>query len=188
MLTTSLYSKEIKITTSPIGSEVWVRPIGTLNYQKIGETPFNGKVRDIIDNFAKTDVFILELRKQDHQTHRFIMSDISNADIEINAKLELVDDYALMLKVDEASQGMFEVQRLIRSKNYDSAISKLDEILKKFPRLSILYELKGSALYLNKKPLEALELYKEAFKFNPQNYDAFKMKEYLEKVLGVEKK
>lgn len=180
--------KEIKIASTPSGAEVWVRPMGNLNFQKIGETPYTGNLKEIIDNYAKSDIFVIELRKIDHQVHRYIMSDITHAsaDVEIVTKLELVDDYATMIKFDEAAQGMFEVQRLIRSKSYDSAISKLDELLKKFPRLSILYELKGSAFYLNKRPLEALELYKEAFKYNPMNFDAFKMKDYLEKTLNSE--
>lgn len=179
----SAYGKEIKITSTPSGAEVWVRPLGNFNYQKVGETPYTANVKDIVDNYTKADVFAIELRKVDHQSHRYIMSDMSNADVQINTKLELQDDYALMIKFDEVAQGMFEVQRLIRAKNYDLAINKLDDLLKKFPRLSILYELKGSALYLNKRPVEALELYKEAFKYNPQNFDAFKMKEYLEKTL-----
>jgi tetratricopeptide (TPR) repeat protein len=177
------FAKEIKITSTPSGAEVWVRPIGNLNFQKVGETPYVAEVKNIVDTYTKTDVFVIELRKADHQYHRYIMSDLSNADIEISTKLELQDDYSLMLKVDDASQGMFEAQRLMRAKNYDAAITKLDEILKKFPRLSILYELKGTALYLSKKPIEALEQYKEAFKYNPQNFDAFKMKEYLEKTI-----
>jgi tetratricopeptide (TPR) repeat protein len=174
-------AKEIKITSTPAGAEVWVRPLNNLNYQKIGETPYVAKIKDIVDNYVKEEVFVIELRKLDHQSHRYIMSDLSDVDFEINSKLELIDDYSLMLKLDVAGQGMFEVQRLIRSKNYDQAIDKLDELLKIFPRLSILYELKGSSLYLSKKPLEALEMYKEAFKYNPQNFDAYKMKEYLEK-------
>jgi tetratricopeptide (TPR) repeat protein len=72
------------------------------------------------------------------------------------------------------------VQRQIRSKDYANAVKRLDELEKDFPHYSIIYELKGSAFYLDKQFKQALNYYRKAFSVNPENRDAYIMKVYLE--------
>ena len=65
-------------------------------------------------------------------------------------------------------------------------INKLEDLEKKNPRLSIIPELRATAMYLNKDVEGALSYYRKAFSVNPDNADAYRMKIYLEKKLGVD--
>ncbi|MGB0454830.1 MAG: hypothetical protein ACPGJV_14065, partial [Bacteriovoracaceae bacterium] len=90
-------------------------------------------------------------------------------------------------EIDKHVAKLFEAQRLLRAQNVDDAISLLKKVQEDQPFLSIVPEFLGSAYYLKKDNRRSLDFYKQAFRVNPENQDAFVMKNYLEKALGVRK-
>src|SRR5690606_24299241 len=89
-------------------------------------------------------------------------------------------------KHDILMADLFNIQKLIRSNNYSEALAKLEILEKDFPNFSIIPELKGIAYYMSKDIEKALSQFRTAFSKNAENRDAFKMKVYLEKKLGID--
>ena len=88
-------------------------------------------------------------------------------------------------KIDKSINDLFESQRLIRSQLYNEAVLLLKNVEKDQPKLSIVPEMIGSALYLAKDQKGSLSWYEKAYRMNPENKDAFTMKSYLRKALKV---
>ena len=90
----------------------------------------------------------------------------------------------MMRKIDQLVASLFEAQRTIRSLNFDDAIEILNEQENIFPYVSTIPELKGSLYYMKNAYIKSLEQYQKAVKINPENLDAYQMKNVLEKSLG----
>ena len=76
---------------------------------------------------------------------------------------------------------------MVRLKDYQSSLQKLEMLERKFPHFSIIHEMKGMIFYLQKNFKMALNFYRKANGINPQNIEAYKMKTYLEKKFGISK-
>ena len=112
----------------------------------------------------------------------------ANVDVNINATLQVKSAIKNAKKIDNAINELFEIQRLIRNKNIRKAIALLDDLDKQNLGISIISELRGTALYLLGEYESSLANYREAFRTNSDNKDAYKMKVYLEDKLGIEGK
>jgi tetratricopeptide (TPR) repeat protein len=102
------------------------------------------------------------------------------------ANLQPKENFLKYREMDIAISKMFEAQRLMRSKQYDHAITILQDLEKNQPHLSIIAELIGSGHYIKKDFEAALDAYNKAYQVNPENKEAFKMKKYLERALRVQ--
>ena len=112
---------------------------------------------------------------------------LKNVDIKLNANLEVQRDIKMTQDLDLLVTDLFDVLRMMRVKDFDSAFKKLEKLESKFPHFSIIYEMKGSISYLKKDFKRALNFYRKAFAVNPKNREAYRMKIYLEKKFGVSK-
>jgi tetratricopeptide (TPR) repeat protein len=128
----------------------------------------------------------LELKKDGHDPYRVLVAKTANVDMALTATLELSQAITNIKEHDSLMNELFDVQKLIRARNFVDAINKLEDLEKKNPRLSIIPELRATAMYLNKDVEGALSYYRKAFSVNPDNADAYRMKIYLEKKLGVD--
>ena len=117
-----------------------------------------------------------------------MVSNVDNFDVTLNVTLDVSKNVALAKRFDKVLNALFEAQRLIRIKAYKNALGILEVQEKDNPDFSLIYELKGSALYLQKDFVGALAAYRKAFSINAENSDAYAMMRYLEANLGVEKK
>jgi tetratricopeptide (TPR) repeat protein len=106
--------------------------------------------------------------------------------MQLTANLELSKTISNIREHDLLMNNLFDVQKLIRGKNFRDALTKLDELEAKHPLLSVIPELKATAYYMNKEVENALSYYRKAFALNPENSDAYRMKLYLEKKLNVD--
>src|SRR5690606_4290950 len=98
-----------------------------------------------------------------------------------------IDKAIINLKEHDALMNkLFDVQKLVRGRNFSDAISQLSNLESQHPSLSIIPEMKATAYYMSKDVEKALSYYRKAFAINPENQDAFRMKVYLEKKLGVD--
>ena len=176
---------KITIKSQPDAADIFLID-GTSKPVPLGKTPFESDLEDIIRNYVKSSSFVLELKKDGHDPYRVLVAKTANVDMALTATLELSQAITNIKEHDSLMNELFDVQKLIRARNFTDAINKLEDLEKKNPRLSIIPELRATAMYLNKDVEGALSYYRKAFSVNPDNADAYRMKIYLEKKLGVD--
>jgi tetratricopeptide (TPR) repeat protein len=172
------WAKNLKISTFPDEAEIYIKQKNSTEHIKIGVSPLQIPFNNIIAN--KDEIIFLIIKKNNHQDYNLVITSIKNAEIELNLTLEPVKIIDNLDNLDLMIAELFEAQRLTRVKNYVQALKVLESNEKKFPYLSIIHELKGSNYYLMKDYKSALAAYRKSFSINPQNIDAFRMKNYLE--------
>lgn len=176
---------KISIKSQPDSAEIFIVD-GSSKPVLLGKTPFESDLEEIIRNYVKSSSFVLELKKDGHDPYRVLVAKTANVDMALTATLELSQAITNIKEHDFLMNELFDVQKLIRARNFTDAINKLQDLEKKNPRLSIIPELRATAMYLNKDVEGALSYYRKAFSVNPDNADAYRMKIYLEKKLGVD--
>jgi tetratricopeptide (TPR) repeat protein len=176
---------KITIKSQPDAADIYIID-GTSKPVPLGKTPYESDLEDIIRNYVKSSSFVLELKKDGHDPYRVLVAKTANVDMALTATLELSQAITNIKEHDSLMNELFDVQKLIRARNFTDAINKLEDLEKKNPRLSIIPELRATAMYLNKDVEGALSYYRKAFSVNPDNADAYRMKIYLEKKLGVD--
>jgi len=178
---TKTYGDEFRIRSNPEQADIYVKNTNTGAKIKIGKTPLTMPLAELISNFAKADVFILELAKDGFEPYRILITKMGSNDIDLLVNLKISKNIKRIKDTDYLISQLFETQRQIRAKDYSGALKKLDKLEEKFPHYSIVYELKASAYYLDKQFKRALNYYRKAFSVNSDNRDAYIMKVYLEK-------
>lgn len=174
-----------KVTSSPDGAEVFARSVKSDTYSKLGVTPLVLETSQIKDESLKEGPIYLELRKDGHEKSNVLVTEMSAQDLDIFLKLTAQEKLKDARRFDEVGNNLFETQRLIRLQNFEEAHKEIDKILKDYPELSISHEMKGGIFYLEKKYKEALNSFRIAYRINPTNQVAKRMKSILEQQLGV---
>lgn len=180
------FAEQLKLKSEPLDATVYIRDLGGVQNIKVGNTPYEGNLLDLASNYAKSNFFLVVIEKVGYESQSILLSDLLKSDIELSINLTPKEDILHYRKIDKNINDIFESQRLIRSQQYDEAISLLKNIELDQPKLSIVPELIGSAYYLKKNQRGALSFYEKAYRMNPDNKDAFTMKAYLLKALGGE--
>lgn len=183
-ITSKVDASKLVIKSQPEGAEIFIvtgeKPI------RVGATPFEANLTEVMNNYVKSNSFLLEIRKAGHTPYRLLIAKTTEIDLELMATLELDREISNIKEMDSLMNQLFDVQKLIRGKNFGDAILKLTDLEKKHPTISIITEMKGSAYYMSKQVENALSYYRKSFALNPDNHDAYRMKIYLEKKLGVD--
>lgn len=178
------WSGKLIIKSQPEGAEIYItvggRPV------RLGATPYEVDLTEIIKSYVKSNSFLIELKKSGHYPYRVLLAKTDDVDLELTANLELDEAVSNHKAHDLLMNQLFDVQRMIRGRNFRDALLKLDELEKKHPTLSIIPELKATTYYMNKDVENALAYYRKAFGLNSDNADAYRMKLYLEKKLGID--
>ena len=179
------FANLLTVTSNPVGADVFV--VNTTNNKKvkIGKTPFEMSLNEVTANFSESQVFMLEANKEGYETYRVLMGQVGENKVSLSINLNPVKTVIEQKITDELIAQLFDIQRQIRTKDYSNAIVRLTDLDKRFPNYSIISELIGSAYYLDQKFKEALSYYRKAFSINPENKDAFIMKNYLEKKFNL---
>lgn len=181
---TEALASKLVIKSQPEGAEIFVLSSG--KPVRLGATPYEADLGEVMNTYVKANSFVVELKKAGHNPYRLMVAKTEDVDLELTANLELNETVSNIKEHDLLMNQLFDVQKLVRGKNFKDALTKLDELEKKHPALSIIPELKATAYYMNKEVENALSLYRKAFALNPDNHDAYRMKVYLEKKLGVD--
>jgi tetratricopeptide (TPR) repeat protein len=185
ILTGNAWAEKIMITSNPSDAEVNILNNLTGKKIKIGKTPFESSVGEVLSNFGGGNVFMLEVGKEGFQPFRLLVARSGKNDLELIVNLPVDKEIEQVQSVDKLVAELFDVQRLLRGKAYQGALKKLEELEKSHPHYSVIYEIKASAYYLKKDFKNSLAMYRKAFGLNPENYDAYRMKLYLEKKYGL---
>jgi tetratricopeptide (TPR) repeat protein len=180
----SCFGSKLIIKSRPENADIYIvndeaKPI------KIGATPYETDLNELINSYVKSDSFIVEVKKDGHLPYRLLLAKTANVDMRLSASLELDPSIPAFKDHDILMNQLFDVQRLMRSKNFNDAIKILSDLEIKHPRISVIPELMATAYYMNRDIEKSLSYYRKAFSVNPDNSDAYKMKIYLEKKLGV---
>lgn len=181
---TSAWANKLVIKSQPDAAEIFINVNG--KPVRLGATPYESNLQDVINNYVKSSSFVVELRKPGHQPYRVLIAKTAEVDMELTANLELDRAISNIKEHDLLMNQLFDVQKLVRGRNFQDALSKLSDLEKDHPQLSIIPEMKATAYYMNKDVENALSYYRKAFALNPENSDAYRMKVYLEKKLGVD--
>ena len=179
------FSKTLSMKSNPSEADVFVVNTTTNKRVKIGKTPFEMEMQEIVINFAGSEVFLLEVEKNGYENYRVMIGQVGSNQVDLTVNMNPVKTIIEQKDTDDLIAQLFDIQRQIRTKDYSSAINRLVDLEKKYPNYSIIAELIGSAYYLDQKFKEALGYYRKAFSVNPENKDAFIMKNYLEKKFNL---
>lgn len=180
------FAEKIEIKSNPEEAEIYVLSDEGAEPQKIGKTPFKQDLKELIQTYVKKNNFVLELRKDGYEHYRILFTKTSNIDVELSVNMEVSREIQTIKKHDLLVVELFDVQKLIRGKNFVDAMNKLNELEKKYPHFSIIAELKATTYYMQKDVEKALSYYRKSFALNSDNVDSYKMKVYLEKKLGID--
>lgn len=184
LFSASIYADDLALNSFPSEADVFVKNTKTGKEVKVGQTPLKIPLSQLL-SYAQDRVFVLKVKKYGHVDYRVLLTNVESTDIELNVKLNVDRNLSETRNFDKLVSGLFEVQRLIRVKNYSESLTLLADLEKQFPHYSIISELKGGAYYLKKDFKAALGAYRKAFSLNPDNVDAYRMKIYLEKSFNL---
>lgn len=184
MMADVVAASKLIIKSQPEGAEIFI--VGADRPVRLGTTPYEANLTEVIDTYVKSSSFLIELRKPGHETYRLLIAKTTNVDMQLNANLELSRAVANIREHDLLMNRLFDVQKLIRGRNFQDALAQLTDLEQKHPLLSIIPELKATAYYMNRQVESALSYYRKAFALNPDNSDAYRMKVYLEKKLNID--
>ena len=175
---------KLTIKSQPPGADIYIASANSKAI-KIGTTPYETDLNEIVSNYVKANSFVLELKKSGHNPYRLLVAKTAEADLELTANLELDEAISNLKDHDLLMNELFNVQKLVRGRNFTDALKQLDSLEKKHPQLSIIPEMKATTYYMNRDIENALSYYRKAFALNPDNADAYRMKTYLEKKLNL---
>lgn len=183
---TFVWAEKIEIKSNPEEAEIYILTDEGTSPQKIGKTPFKQDLKELIQTYVKKNNFVFELRKDGYEPYRVLFTKTSNLDVELAINLEVSREIKTIKKHDMLMVELFDVQKLIRGKNFTDAMNKLNTLEKDYPHFSIIAELKATTYYMMKDVEKALAYYRKSFALNSDNVDSYKMKVYLEKKLGID--
>jgi len=176
---------DIKIESQPSEVEIFIQSDANEKPNLIGKTPFKQDLDQLIASYVKSNSFIISMKKKGYENYNVLFTKTSSVDVNLTVNLKVDPKISKIIDHDNLMMALFNVQKLIRGRNITDAIKQLDELEKKYKDFSIVAELKATAYYMNKDVENALAYYRRAFALNSGNIDAYKMKVYLEKKLGV---
>ncbi len=181
MVSIPVFAGDLTIKSNPIEAEVFVRNPAENEEHFLGKTSYKIKLDELVNNYTKSSSFVLTIKKDGFDSYRVLAAKTGNNDIVLNVNLDISKNIKMTKRIDKLVTELFDIQRLVRAKNYDDAIKNVDKLEKDYSQFSTVYEIKAGALYLKKNYKQALSFYRKAFNINPDNLDAYRMKTYLEK-------
>jgi tetratricopeptide (TPR) repeat protein len=183
-MTTTTWASKLVIKSNPEVAEIFIA--GSARPVRLGVTPYEANLTEVINTYVRSSSFMIEIRKAGHKPYRLLLAKTADVDLELTATLELDEAISNIKEHDLLMNQLFNVQKMIRGRNFRDAIGQLDDLERKHPALSVIPELKATSYYMNKEVENALSYYRKAFALNPDNADAYRMKIYLEKKLGID--
>lgn len=187
LLGTCAFAKNIEIDSNPSDTEIFVFSSDGGQEVNLGKTPYKGSIDDVASKIGGGNAFVIELRKDGFEPHRFIFSTISKNEIALKVNMKVAKNIEMVQDFDLLVAELFDVQRMVRTRDFVSGLEKIDLIEKKFPHFSVVHEMKGSIFYVQGEFTRSLASYRKAFSLNSKNLDAYRMKTYLEKRFGADK-
>lgn len=179
-------ASEFEVTTTPAKAEVFIASETSGEPVKLGNTPLKLTSDEVFSQVKDSKAFVLTVKKEGFDPYRLMIVKTPDVDYKMDILLTVSGEVRTIKKHDLLMSELFKAQRMIRAGNLSDALNKLTELEKDNKGFSIISEMKAIAYYMKKDLNAALSMYREAFSKNHKNQDAYKMKVYLEKKLGLE--
>jgi len=180
-------ASDIIIKSDPSDCDVYIIDPESGKQSLVGKTPFKGDADTIKKSTSNSSTIQVMIYKPGFIPYNIVLSLLGGVDIRLNTTLEVQKDIQFVQDYDLLVADLFDVLRMVRLKDYQSSLQKLEMLERKFPHFSIIHEMKGMIFYLQKNFKMALNFYRKANGINPQNIEAYKMKTYLEKKFKISK-
>ena len=182
-----IFSQEVSITSVPNKAELWIHKNPNDKGKKIGTTPYKGELNDLFSLVGDDSTTFFTLELKGYVARQFILvNDDKDTDMDLTINLSPKPEVETIKKHDLLMSSLFKAQKLIRTRNYNDALTLLDNLYEEYPDFSVISELRGYAFYMNRDMEKALSMFRLAFSQNTKNVDAYKMKVYLEKKLNID--
>lgn len=125
-----VFAGKITIKSQPDAAEIFIID-GASKPVSLGKTPYESDLEDIIRNYVKSSSFLIELKKDGHEPYRVLVAKTANVDMALTATLELSQAITNIKEHDFLMNELFDVQKLIRARNFTDAINKLEDLEKR---------------------------------------------------------
>lgn len=167
----------INFDSSPSKADIYIRTHSNDEYKKIGETPLVYRADEIERKLEGSGPLEIEYRKKGYRNSSVYVTELSAMDLEI--EMELISENGLedQKLLNWVIDSMFEIKRLVSTKRYDDALSKIKSVKEAVPQVSAVYELEGGIYFLQRKYFYALDAYETAVRYNPNNLELIRMRD-----------
>lgn len=187
VLLSACASTKVSLFTNPVGAKVYGKPLGTGKFELLGETPLVVDGHQIEKKYSGSGPVLIEFRKEGFQTTSVLVTELSSQNLDIKSEMTPLGGLEDYQRLNSLIESLFECQRLVKVHRYDEALTRLKELQKQAPQISTVYELQGGIFYLQNKYQDALDSYRLAVRYNPQNIEALRMRKMLEQKFGIER-
>jgi tetratricopeptide (TPR) repeat protein len=181
-----LYAEDFILNTTPPDAEIFVSSYKSKKPIKLGKSPLKMSSDEVFKLTEGTKTFTLEVKKEGFDPYRVVVAKTPNVEYKMEILLQVTSEIKTVKEHDVLISELFKAQRLIRANNLEDALALLNNLEQKHKDFSVISELKGIAYYMRKDFENALSMFRMAFSKNSKNTDAYKMKVYLEKRLGLD--
>ncbi len=151
--------------------------------KKLGETPLELSARD----FPNSEHFNFSIQKEGYQPQDVLIDKRSmSAEAEVFATLQKLpqmnEQTGLLSQDTTASQqrSLSSIQSQLLSNNHSQAEVLARGFLNKFPYSAVGWNLLGNAYLLQNRNQQALESYRRALEYDPDNQDTQKIIQFLQ--------
>ncbi len=179
------FSANLIIESNPEGCEVFTIDFDSGKLNSIGKTPFRSDIERLRASSGGRTIAQISVEKVGFVPFNVMVPLFNDSDIKIKANLRVENDVKLVQDFDNLTSELFDVLRMMRLKDFDSSLRKLELLERKFPHYSIIFEMKATIFYLTKEYKKSLNFYRKAFGLNPKNVEVYKMKVYLERKFKI---
>lgn len=183
LLITTCYAENLTLTSVPSDADIVIKDPTSNVISRLGKTPLTRSMDEIVAS-ASTNIFIISVEKNGYASQSLLVTEMPKSEMKLHFNLDPISLSQNNNLLDKSMSSLFEAQRLLRGQQFDEAITLLKKTEEDLNQLSIVPEMIGGAYYLKKDIKSALTWYQKAYRLNPNNKDAFNMKNYLEKALG----
>jgi len=180
-------TNSISIQTNPLGADVYIKSVGQQKFKHFGQTPIHLTNRQLHDVHAEYGAVQIELRKDGYKPDSFYVTEISKIDLTIVRTMESKKDLEQQVWLNTQVEDIFEVTRLVKAARYADALELIQRIKNEIPSVATVHELEGGILLLRGDYRAAVDAYRLAVKYNPENVEAARMVEKLERTYGFPK-
>lgn len=179
-------SAQLAVESDPIGAEISVSG-PAVGRQIIGKTPMTLTKMNVPQLFSEN--LQISVSKAGYHGESFLVPQASGS---IQSKIQAtlsVDSVSKTCQdttsaMNEATDAVAQVQRLIYGKAYSEAEKALSGYTIKFSAVATFHSLLGNVYYLQKNVDKALESYMRANSLQPQNQETQRMIEKIKSIRG----
>jgi tetratricopeptide (TPR) repeat protein len=168
----SCASYDLKVNSEPKGAKVFIKSEKEMT--EVGVTPLV-----VPPEHKNRNVFQIVISKEGYHPQTVVIEKRTvSAEADVFASLDKIAPIEVQLSDPKVRGEMQKVSRQVASiqselikRNYDSAEGMAKDLLNEYPHFAVGWSLLGNAHYLRNRQGDALEAYKKALEYDPENIE-----------------